>query len=33
MNYQLLSHVATGGDVVEGDQLTGRKRTKWTTDL
>ena len=28
MNCQLLSHVATGGDVAEADQLTGRKRTK-----
>ena len=33
MNCQLLSHIATGGDVTEADQLTGRKRTKQTTDL
>ena len=33
MNYQLLSHVVTGGDVAEADQLTGRRRTKQTTDL
>ena len=28
MNCQILSHVATGGDIAEVDQLTGRKRTK-----
>ena len=33
MNCQLLSHTATGEDVAEADQLTGRKRTKWTIDL
>ena len=30
---QTSKHVATGEDIAEADQLTGRKRTKWPTDL
>ena len=33
MNCQLLSHIAMGEDIAEADQLTGRKRNKWPTDL